>query len=272
MAPSAVRLGSVQKTLLLPLWGRAVETRRPRPLLVDTAAAEIVARLEHDFSMIAANTHPITRLAWIARSIHVDRTVRELLARHPRATVVNLGCGLDTTFERVDNGQVNWIDLDLPDVVALRNELIAPRSRRRTVAASILDPAWAEGLRSDQGLMLVAAGVLYYLDEATVRQWLARTAAALAGGEIVFDAASPRGVRVANRRVLESTGMDAGAALRWGIERPVEIAGWDPRIEVLETYPMFHGLRSRLAWRARVGTLLSDALNIMSMVRLRFRA
>ena len=81
-----------------------------------------------------------------------------------------------------------------------------------------------------------------------------------------------RAVGLANRRVLESTGMDAGAALRWGIERPVEIAGWDPRIEVLETYPMFHGLRSRLAWRAGVGTLLSDALNIMSMVRLRFRA
>jgi O-methyltransferase involved in polyketide biosynthesis len=272
MAPSALHLGSVQKTLLLPLWGRAVETARPRPLLVDPAAAEIVARLDYDFATIASNTHPITRLAWIARSLHVDRTVRELLARHPRATIVNLGCGLDTTFERVDNAQLAWVDVDLPDVIALRSELIAPRERRRAVAGSLLDPAWAEGLRPEQGLMLVAAGVLYYFDEATVRPWLARTAAALPGGEIVFDSASPRGVRVANRRVLESTGMDAGAVLRWGIERPAGIGAWDPHIEVLETYPMFHGLRPRLPWRARLGTFLSDALNVMSMVRLRFRA
>ena len=72
----AVELGSVQKTLLLPLWGRAVETGKAHPLLVDRTAARIVASLDYDFSTIARNISPITRPAWIARSLHIDRTLR----------------------------------------------------------------------------------------------------------------------------------------------------------------------------------------------------
>jgi O-methyltransferase involved in polyketide biosynthesis len=135
MSETTEGLGSVQKTLLLPLWGRAVETRKREPLLVDRAAVEIIGKLDYDFSTIAANIRPITRLAWIARAIHVDRSVRELVARRPRATIVNVGCGLDTTFERVDNGQLSWVDLDLPDVIELRSRLVSQGPRRRSILA-----------------------------------------------------------------------------------------------------------------------------------------
>jgi O-methyltransferase involved in polyketide biosynthesis len=262
----------VQKTLLLPLWGRAVESRRSRPLLVDRAAAEIIAKLDYDFSAIAANTHPLTRLAWIARSIHVDRTIAELLAHEPEATIVNLGCGLDTSFERVDNGRLSWVDLDLPDVIQLRNELVPSGPRRRSIAWSILDPGWFGEVRDSHGLLLVAAGVLYYFEEPRVRELLSKLAAAFPRGQLVFDTCSPRGVRMANKNVIRDTGMDESAVLRWGIERPRTLAGWDPRIEVLESYRMFHGISGRLPLRARLGTLVTDAMNIMSMVHLRFRA
>jgi len=265
-------LGSVQKTLLLPLWGRAVESRKPSPLLVDRAAAEIVAKLDYDFSTIASKIHPITRLAWIARSIHVDHTVQEFLARRPRATIVNVGCGLDTTFERVDNGQLSWVDLDLPDVIRLRSGLVRQGPRRRSLACSVLEQEWFQGLAADDGLMLVAAGVLYYFEEAEVRALLSRLAAAFPGGELVFDVCSPRGARIANEKVIRDGGMDASAVLRWGIERPGALASWNPQIEVVEAYRLFRGITRRLPWRARLGTLMSDAMNIMSMVHLRFRA
>jgi O-methyltransferase involved in polyketide biosynthesis len=272
MTETTKDLGSVQKTLLLPLWGRAVESRKREPLLVDRAAAEIVGKLDYDFSTIAANIHPVTRLAWIARSIHVDRTLRDFLARKPEATIVNVGCGLDTTFERVDNGRLTWVDLDLPDVIQLRSGLVPQGPRRRSVAGSVLDHGWWHGLRADDGLMLVAAGVLYYLEEAQVRDLLSRLATAFPGSELVFDVCSPRGARIANEKVIRDGGMDEGAVLRWGIERPRALAGWDPRIEVLEAYRLFRGVTGRLPWRARLGTLLSDAMNIMSMVHLRLRS
>ncbi len=271
MSQTASALGSVQKTLLLPLWGRAVETRRKAPLLVDRTAAKIVESLDYDFSRIAANTHPITRLAWIARSLHIDRTLRDFLALRPRATVVNIGCGLDTTFERVDNGQLLWIDLDLPDVIELRRRLIPAGPRQRAIAGSALDPGWIAEARSEEGLALVAAGVLYYFEEAQARQLLSGLAAACPAAELVFDCCSPRGARIANKKVIEDTGMDKSAILRWGVDDPRQIASWDRRIEVLESYRLFKGITGRLPWRARLGTLIANAMNILSMVHLRFR-
>jgi O-methyltransferase involved in polyketide biosynthesis len=121
--PVSAKLGSVQKTLLLPLWGRALETKKAHPLLVDATAVRIINSLDYDFSTIATNISYISQLAWIARSLHIDRSIRRFVEQHPSATIVNLGCGLDTTFERVDNGAFAWYDLDLPDVIETAQSL-----------------------------------------------------------------------------------------------------------------------------------------------------
>jgi O-methyltransferase involved in polyketide biosynthesis len=264
-------LGSVQRTLLLPLWGRAVESRKARPLLSDPLAARIVDGLDYDFSTVRANLNPVTQLAWIARALHVDRHVREFLSAHPGATVVNLGCGLDTTFQRVDDGRLSWVDVDLPDVIGLRDRLVPPAPRCRSVAASILDDGWLGDLPA-RAVLFVAAGVLYYFEEQQVRGLLTRLADRFLGSEIVFDACSPRGLKVANRRVIRDLGMDPSAILKWVIARPADIASWDRRFDGADVYPLFRGITGRLPWNQRLGTWLSDVLEIMSMVRLRFRA
>jgi len=79
-----IDLNNVQETLLLPLWGRAVESRKAAPRLTDTLAAEIIDAIDYDFSVIAENISYFTRYAWIARSIHLDRTIRGFLNLHPR--------------------------------------------------------------------------------------------------------------------------------------------------------------------------------------------
>ena len=72
-----IKLGSVQKTLLLPLWGRAIETQKPKPLLVDRKAVSIISNIPYDFSVIAKNIHPLSRLSWVARSIYFDKKDRK---------------------------------------------------------------------------------------------------------------------------------------------------------------------------------------------------
>lgn len=262
-------LGSVQKTLLLPLWGRAVETAKPRPLLVDPTAAAIVGALDYDFAGMARNLSRITRLAWIARSLHMDRAVRAFLVRHPEATIVNLGCGLDTSFERVDNGRLRWFDLDLPDVIALRLRFIPERQRRRVISASLLDTSWWPQVRGEDGILFLAAGVLYYLREDEVRTLLTGLAQAFPGAEMIFDGCSPLGMRAANKKVIQAGGMDKSAELRWGLERVRDLEKWDPRIAVLASHRMFRGMWHGLSPGELAGTLLADALHIMFMVQLR---
>ena len=263
-------LGSVQKTLLLPLWGRAVETNEPQPLLVDRPAAELVDRLHYDFSTISESIPSVVRLGWIARALHVDRAVKAYLAERPRATVVNLGCGLDTTFQRVDNGTVRWIELDFPDVIALRNDLLPSRSRQRSLAFSMLDPGWIGEVDTSDGVFVVAAGVLCYFEEQQVRDLLVRLARAFPGGGMVLDTFSPLGMRVSNRRVLRDSGMDAGAVLHWCIRRSRDIQHWDDAIRVVSCGGLYSSLSGLLPFSRRVGPWAVDAVGLMSAVQLRF--
>lgn len=260
-----IELRKVQETLLLPLWGRAVETRKNEPLLEDKTAVEIMSRIDYDFSTIDKNMNPLTRYSWIARSLYIDGFIRSFLAKHPKATIVNIGCGLDTTFERVDNGLLTWYDLDLPDVIELRSHFIQENARRKFIAGSFLDNPWLDALHIEDNIMLVAAGVFYYFDEQEIKDFLQKISGRFPGSEMVFDAASPIGVKMANKTVIKSGGMDENAILKWGLKTAQEIQAWDSRIEVVDEFPMFQRMKKR-----SIGTFISDKLRIMSMVHLRF--
>jgi len=269
---SVTDLGSVQKTLLLPLWGRAVETRKPNPMMVDETAVRILDQAGYDFSMIAANMSFVTQLAWVVRCVHSDRTLRAFLARNPDATVVNLGCGLDTTFERVDNGRLQWFDLDLPDVIALRRTFIHESERRRFLAFSLLDAAWLDCVNRARPVFFTAMGVLYYIPGPDLRSLLKNVADAIPASEMIFDACSAFGLRTANRRVIRDGGMSDSAKLVWAIENPHELETWDKRIALLESYPLFRGAKRGRSFKEKWGMLMSDTLRVMTMVHLRIGA
>jgi O-methyltransferase involved in polyketide biosynthesis len=265
-----VDLGPVQRTMFLPLWGRAVESRKKHPLLVDKKALEIMEKVDYDFSPIAGNINELSRFAWIVRSLIVDKTVREFLERHPSGTVVNLGCGMDTTFERVDNGQCRWYDLDMPDVIDLRRKFITPEDRRVFLSQSLLDVSWIDRIKQDAGVLLVAAGVLYYQKENEVKLLFGTIAGRIPGCELVADVASPFGVRAANRMVIKAGGLDEKSFLTWGIENIGDIATWDGRIKIIGTEKYFRGRWLHLKPRYWLMSFLSDFMKIQYIVHMRF--
>jgi O-methyltransferase involved in polyketide biosynthesis len=265
-----VDLGSVQRTLLLPLWGRAVETQKKNPILIDQTALEIINNINFDFSTIAKNINPITQYAWIARSIHNDRTIKHFLSKFPKATIVNLGCGLDTIFERIDNGSILWYDLDLPDVINLRNQFIHETDRRKFIECSIFDESWFQQINYDNGVLFITTGVLYYFDEEQIKHFFNKIAEYFPNSEIFFDAATPLGVRVSNKKVIEASGLDDKSHLKWGIRSASELEEWNNKFEILEEYPMFKNVKKGLTFDKKLGTLISDLLKIMFMVHLRF--
>jgi O-methyltransferase involved in polyketide biosynthesis len=259
-------IGNVQKTLFLPLWGRAVETRKRKPMLVDETAARIIEQVDFDFSRITRNMDELSRIAWIKRSLVCDQVIQRFLKSYPQGTIVNIGCGLDTTFERVDNGRLRWIDLDLADVIELRRRFIQENERRRFIAASFLEKGWLESIEVEGNVLFVAAGLFYYFEEQVIRDFIARLLDTFAGSEIVFDASSPIGVRVANKKVIESSGLDERSHLIWGLENKKDILQWDPRIKIIGTHYYFRTLRIGL--RNMLMGLLSDFLGMQYVIHL----
>jgi O-methyltransferase involved in polyketide biosynthesis len=266
-----VELGSVQKTLLLPLWGRAKEARKPSPLLVDRAALEIVDRLDYDFSEFEANLDEISRLGWIALCVHIDTTVKRFLESHPHATIVNIGCGLDTTYERVDNGTLHWYDLDLPDTLSLRKLLIPGKERSAYLAGSVFDTSWFDKVDVADNIFFIASGVFYYFDEPEIKGLFLKIADRFPGSEMIFDAASPLGIKMANKMVLKRGGMDGQALLTWGIKSCKEPENWDNRLKVLDEYPYFHNFKnSNAGLSTRTKVLLWNLFKISYIVHVKF--
>lgn len=265
-----IELGDVQKTLLLPLWGRAVETRKSTPLLTDHAAAEIIKKIDYNFSEAAEKLSNVSQLGWIVRSLHIDRTITRLLETCPEATIVNIGCGLDTTLDRVDNGRLSWVDVDLPDVIALRRRLIPEHERRQYVAGSFLGHDWLSSLNIQEKVLFIAAGVLYYFEEPQIREFLSRLAGLFPGGETVFDATSPQGVKMANRMVIKASGMDERSFLKWGLNDAKTLELWDSRIKLVHEYPMFQSVTSRFGFKDKIMAWISDLFRMQYMVHIRF--
>ena len=121
----SLTLSGVPETLLIPLYNRAMESQRPDAMVKDEKAVELVTKMPLDFSRV--RQIPMTELLKVMRIMFTrefDRYARDFLDRHPGAVVVHLGCGLDSRFERVDNGYVEWYDLDLPEVIDLRRKYL----------------------------------------------------------------------------------------------------------------------------------------------------
>ena len=134
--------------------------------------------------------------------------IRLFLAKHPQGTVVNIGCGLDTTFERVDNGKVNWFDLDLPDVIELRSKFITQSERRKFISSSFLDKERLDGLGKSENVLFIAAGVFYFFTELEIKTFIFQLLEKYPGSELLFDVCSPIGMRIANKKVVASSGLD----------------------------------------------------------------
>jgi O-methyltransferase involved in polyketide biosynthesis len=180
-----VKLGAVQQTLFIPLAARAHETRKKHPVLRDPKAVEMAQSIDFDAAKYGRGSGG---LVTIMRTAIFDEWVREFLARHPDGTVVEIGTGLNTRFERTDNGRVHWIDLDLPDTIELRRQFFADTDQRRMVAASVTDEAWLETAAESPGpYFFVAEGVLPYLEEHDVMRTLTRIVQRFPGALVALD-------------------------------------------------------------------------------------
>lgn len=264
-----IKLGSVQETMLLPLWGRAVETQKPKPLLVDSKAVSIINTIPYDFKTISDNINKLSSASWIARSIFFDQKISGFTALHPDATIVNVGCGLDTTFERIDNGRIRWVDLDLPDAIELRRKYFEESDRIRFISKSVFDTSWYTQIENRDNIMLLIAGVIYYFDEEEIKRLFNDFHDNLPGAEIIFDYASKTGIKASNKLVIERGGMKESAYLKWGIDDIFEMEKWTDYITVISNMPMYKEYKKNFPVIKRIGMTFADKMKIMSLAHIR---
>jgi len=224
-----VPLTPEQETLLIPLW---IKAQPDNPLFFDPKAAEILKQVDYDFQQLRVPYKTVILVSQRAKKL--DELTRQFLAENPEGMVLHLGCGLDSRFWRVDNQQVAWYDLDMPPVIALRQLFYPAAERYHLIASSATDLEWMRQAPAEGRLALVVAeGLLMYLDEAGVKGLLLQLQKTYPGCRLVGDVFSRATARAAARHPsLKQT----GAKLGWGIDDPHVIETWSPGIRLLEEW------------------------------------
>lgn len=265
----ALYLHGVEETLLLPLWGRYTESKKPARLIKDAKCVEIVEKSGIDFSNIETHQHPLTRLAWIARAWNTDLELQKLTENDEAITVVNLGCGLDTAFFRSQSGNIHWYDLDLPSVIELRKKLLGENVNCTMIAGSVLESGSFQNIVVRGNLIVLALGLLCYFTKSEVRQVLEHIGHLASRLIMIMDYFSERGVAASNQMVLQNC---SGAKMIWYANNEADLTALHPGIRLRESYPLFKKIRSLLTEQEALMAAQADQHQINSMAVLEINA
>ena len=211
-----IEKNTVQETLIIPLYARKVCSELYPNLYRYETAIRLISEIDYDFSDAEKNSRGLMQrfgsLEVAMRQNDLAFEIRDYLKNHPKAAVVNLGCGLDSTGRSCDNGSCKIYNLDFPDVIAVRNKLLPAGDREENIPCDLNDTEWFAKIDASGGAIFFASGVFYYFLTEQVRALVQAMADAFPGGVLVFDAANQTAVKMIAKTWLKSAKIkDVGA-------------------------------------------------------------
>ena len=231
-----IKKNTVQETLILPLYSRKLCTELYPNLYRDETAVHLLDLIDYDFSEAEKNSHSLMQrfgaLEVAMRQSDLAFEVQAYLKKHPSAAVVNLGCGLDNTGRACDNGRCKIYNLDFPDVIALRQQLLPAGEREENIPCDLKDSAWFDRIDASGGAVFFASGVFYYFLSEQVKGLVLKMANVFPGGVLVFDAANRTAVKMIAKTWLKSAKIQDVGAYFAVSDASKEIGAWDSRLRV----------------------------------------
>lgn len=232
MVTTKVDFTGVKWTMLMTLYLRAVESRDKNPVLGDHAAADAVERINYNFGSLKMRLTESDRFLVALRAKQLDLWAADFLSAHPEATVLQLGCGLDSRAFRLDvPAGARWFDVDYPEVIDLRRQLYKETDQYRMIASSVTDPAWPDEIPAEHPVLIIAEGLLMYLPEDEVRTLLRRLTDRFPTGALLFDGLLPWVVRFSNMLPPPFGSLSMG----WAARDERQLEQWIPRLHHRET-------------------------------------
>ncbi len=253
MGKPLANLSEVSDTMLITLYARAHETLSANPIIHDPKAVEIIEHFKKELKgsknpihqKILTNSYPPKLgVSMALRSRRFDRYVKDWMILNPCGTVVNFGCGLDTRFDRLDNGQLHWYDIDFPSVIALRRRFITENQRHRFIERSILDPLWMNEVGKNAPFLFLAEGVFMYLQEEQVKDLLSMIKGKFPGSELVCEVTNSYWVKKMSSRWMQwkfkhQLGMQKRASFSFGVPDGHYFHSWDEDYQFLDEWTYF---------------------------------
>ena len=240
-----IEKGSVQETLIVPLYARKLCAEQFPSLYQDEYAAMICGRLDYDFSQFRKKEnsalYQFGSLEGAMREKDMIWEITDYLKTHPGAAVVNLGCGLNMTGRSADNGLCRIYNLDFPDVIRSRNEIIPAGEREENIACDLNDFTWMDRIDAFHGAVLYAAGVFHYFTTEQIRKMVLAMADHFPDGRLVFDTVGKFGRDVLMKGTLKNMGMTDNLSDYFYVKDEKDLEGWSPKVKLVSRKSYMQG-------------------------------
>ncbi len=264
-------LGIVEDTLFVPMLGRIYASEHCPQILYDKKALELKNKLPSD--LIALNKqNQYTLLASASRSANMDRFIRSFLERRPNGVIVQLGCGLETTYYRCDNGRTRWYAVDLPHVIEYRRTLLPESERECYISGDAFVIDWIKKVRNDvpdAPILVTAGGLFHYFEENKVISLL-RMIRQSGNMEVVFDTVNKKGMAMMQKKYMKQVG-HGDAQMFFYVDAARELAakiGDDVKVIAEESYYRYIP-KNGLKLSTKVSMAVSDRFKMVKMIQLK---
>ena len=272
-----IEKNTVQETMVIPLFGRLVCSEHFPELFSDPEAKRICDSLDYDFAekrkKMESAAGLFCALEVAQRQYDLRCEVEMYLKDHRKAAVVNLGCGLDDTFTKVDNGECKGYNIDLPDVIKVRNDLLPAGERETNLACDLNDYSWMDRIDASNGAVFFAAGVFYYFKTEDVKKLCQAMAERFPGSVLVFDSCNKRGAGLMRKTWLKEAGITDVNAY-FSLEDEAELKEWSNRFASVTAKSYMRGYRDIYGSVGLLHKLMirfCDGLVRMKIVKIVFR-
>ena len=238
MTTDKIQFTKEKETMLMTLSGRAIQSQWKNPILRDPWAEEAMQHIDYDLSKQLTGVaswsmwRDIGPTIIATRAATFDQLTISFLADHPDAVVLQVGCGMDSRAFRVNPpADVEWFDVDYPDVIDLRRQLFPTRDHYHMIGAPLDDLRWLADVPRERPALMIAEGVLHYLSETDVKALLNAVVAHFPSGQLIFD--------ICNTMIVKQAGKNVGgtgATYRWGLDDPQDIKQLEPKLALIKEF------------------------------------
>ncbi|MEB3429784.1 class I SAM-dependent methyltransferase [Citroniella saccharovorans] len=262
--------------MLVPLYGRKMCSEKFPELYTDIFAKNLCNSLDYDFSELDRKNNSFLyefgSLEAAMRQLDIMWEVKEYLKTYPKATVVNLGCGLDETGKACDNGSCKIVNVDFPDVIEVRNQLISNYEREKNVACDLKDYSWMNEVDGSNGVVFFAAGVFHYFKRNEVKDLVLELSKRYVGGCLIFDSVGKLGLKLMMSKTLKNMGISDVEGLFY-TNNPMQELNWSDKIKITSKGYMlgYYDMKSpKIRFSHRLLAKIGDDMMKMAINKIEF--
>jgi len=236
-----IQLTGVVETLLITVRVRAEETLRKDSLLQDPYAVEILEKLNFDKSSknkVAASSH----IGIVIRTVIFDNIIGDFFKRKPDEVIVNLGCGLDARYKRLNLGDTKWYDIDVEEAIDIRKQFFQEEKNYKMMPMSMFNFSWMQYIPKDRPILIISEGVMMYFPERKLEPLFNKIFETFPNVEMALDTIAPF---LAKRTKLHSEVKKYNAKFQWGLNSEEDLKRWNNKISVLDVKYYFDYYKNR---------------------------